>query len=138
MRKLAHSQVHALSQGPAPGKGGCFQKPKHLTTTWTACGPQFLNTDVIKHIQRKETRLVRGKTSDQPERGEKALGRGTQNQAVTMTTRKVKVLAAQSCPTVHDYIDYSPPRSSVHGVFQARILEWVAMPFSRTMTTLGP
>ena len=104
-----------------------------MDSLWTT----ILNTDVIKHIQRKETRLVRGKTSDQPERGEKALGRGPHNLAGTMTTRKVKVLAAQSCPTVHDYIDYSPPRSSVHGVFQARILEWVAMPFSRTMTTLG-
>ena len=43
--------------------------------------------------------------------------------------RKVKV--AQSCPTFCDPMDYSPPGFSVHGILQARILEWVAMPFSR-------
>ena len=38
---------------------------------------------------------------------------------------------AQSCPTLCDPIDYSLPRSSIHGIFQARILEWVAISFSR-------
>ena len=42
-----------------------------------------------------------------------------------------KVLVAQSCPTLCDFMDYSPPGSSVHGILQARILEWVAIPFSR-------
>ena len=37
----------------------------------------------------------------------------------------------QLCPTLCDPLDCSPPGSSVHGVFQARILEWVASPFSR-------
>ena len=37
----------------------------------------------------------------------------------------------QSCPTLCDPIDGSPPGSSVHGIFQARILEWVAVSFSR-------
>ena len=37
----------------------------------------------------------------------------------------------QSCPTLCDPMDYSPPRSSVYGILQARILEWVAMPSSR-------
>ena len=37
----------------------------------------------------------------------------------------------QSCPTLCDAMDCSPPGSSVHGIFQARILEWVAMPSSR-------
>ena len=35
------------------------------------------------------------------------------------------------CPTLCDPMDCSQPGSSVHGIFQARILEWVAMPFSR-------
>ena len=43
---------------------------------------------------------------------------------------KAKVSVSQSCPTLCDPIDYSLPGSSVHGIFQARILEWVAMPFS--------
>ena len=39
-------------------------------------------------------------------------------------------LVAKSCPT-RDPIDYSPQGSSVHGIFQARILEWVVISFSR-------
>ena len=38
---------------------------------------------------------------------------------------------AQSCLTLCDPMDCSPPASSVHGIFQARILEWVAISFSR-------
>ena len=38
---------------------------------------------------------------------------------------------AQSCPTLWDPMDCSLPGSSVHGIFQARILEWVAISFSR-------
>ena len=37
----------------------------------------------------------------------------------------------QSCLTPCDPMDYNPPGSSVHGILQARILEWVAIPFSR-------
>ena len=44
---------------------------------------------------------------------------------------KVKVLGAQSCLTLCHPMDCSPPGSSDHGIFQARILEWVAMPSSR-------
>ena len=40
-------------------------------------------------------------------------------------------LFAHLCPTLGDSMDCSPPGSSVHGILQARILEWVAMPFSR-------
>ena len=36
----------------------------------------------------------------------------------------------QLCPTLCDPVDHSPPGSSVHGILQARILEWVAMPSS--------
>ena len=44
---------------------------------------------------------------------------------------KVKVLVTQSCLTLCNPMDCSPPGSSVHAVLQARILEWVAIPFSR-------
>ena len=36
----------------------------------------------------------------------------------------------QSCPTHSDPMDYSPPGSSIHGIFQARVLEWGAIAFS--------
>ena len=41
------------------------------------------------------------------------------------------VLVTQSCPTLCDPMDWSPPDSSVHGILLARILEWAAIPFSR-------
>ena len=41
------------------------------------------------------------------------------------------VFIAQSCPTLCNHMDCSPPGSSVHGILQARILEWVAISFSR-------
>ena len=44
---------------------------------------------------------------------------------------KVNVLVAQSRPTLSDLMDYSPPGSCVHGILQARTLEWVATFFSR-------
>ena len=39
---------------------------------------------------------------------------------------------AQSCPTLSDPMDCSPPGPSVHGIFQARVLEWGAIAFSVT------
>ena len=42
---------------------------------------------------------------------------------------------AQSCPTLNDPMDCSLPGSSVHGIFQARVLEWVAIAFSRMNRT---
>ena len=41
------------------------------------------------------------------------------------------VLVTRSCPTLCDHMDYSPPDSSVHGLLKAKLLEWVAMLFSR-------
>ena len=43
----------------------------------------------------------------------------------------LKVLVAQSCLTLSDPMDCSLPGSSVHGILQARILEWITIPFSR-------
>ena len=41
------------------------------------------------------------------------------------------VLVAQSCLILCDPMDCSPQNSSVHGILQARVLAWIAMPFSR-------
>ena len=51
--------------------------------------------------------------------------------------REVKVLVAQSCPILCNPMDCSPPGFSVHGILQARILEWVAIPFSRGSSRPG-
>ena len=43
---------------------------------------------------------------------------------------------AQLCPTLSDPMDCSAPGSSVHGIFQARVLEWGAIAFSEIMSSL--
>ena len=60
------------------------------------------------------------------------LGRKAMTNLVSMS-----VLVAQSCPTLCDPMDWGPPGSSVHGIFQARILELVAIPFSRGSSQPG-
>ena len=57
-------------------------------------------------------------------------------------TQKGNLLAAaakslQSCPTLSDRMDCSPPGSSVHGIFQARVLEWGAIAFSDLLATIS-
>ena len=53
------------------------------------------------------------------------------------TDHRLKVLVTQLCPTLCDPMDCSLPGSSVHGISQARILEWVAISFSRAFPTQG-
>ena len=43
---------------------------------------------------------------------------------------EIKYEVVQSCPTLSDPMDCSLPGSSVHGIFQARVLDWVAIAFS--------
>ena len=49
-----------------------------------------------------------------------------------------EVLVTQSCPTLCDPMDRSPPCSSDHGILQARRVEWVAIPFFRECTLWMP
>ena len=44
---------------------------------------------------------------------------------------------AQSCPTLRDPMDCSPPGSSAHGIFQARVLEWGAIAFSEPVLSFS-
>ena len=50
---------------------------------------------------------------------------------------KGKSEVAQSCPTCSNPIDRSLPGSSIHGIFQARVLEWGAIAFSNPYMTTG-
>src|SRR5574340_803289 len=50
-------------------------------------------------------------------------------------TVKSESEVTQSCPTLSDPMDYSLPGSSIHGIFQARVLEWGAIAFSSIGTT---
>ena len=51
-------------------------------------------------------------------------------------TVKSESEAAQSCPTLSDPVDCSLPGSSVHGISQARVLEWGAIAFSDSVLIL--
>ena len=50
---------------------------------------------------------------------------------ICMDQQKVKVKVTQLCPTLCDFMDYTTPDYTVHGILQARILEWVTFPFFR-------
>jgi len=50
---------------------------------------------------------------------------------------KVKVLVTQLCLTLCDPMDYGPPVSSVYGILQARILEWLPFPSPRDLPDPG-
>ena len=49
-----------------------------------------------------------------------------------MKVKSESEVVTQSCPTLSDPMDYSLTGSSVHGIFQARVLEWGAIAFSET------
>ena len=51
---------------------------------------------------------------------------------------KSKSEVAQSCLTLSDPMDCSLPGSSIHGIFQARVLEWVAIVFSNLALACSP
>ena len=50
---------------------------------------------------------------------------------------KSEIEVSQFCSTLHDPMDCSQPGSFIHGIFQARVLEWVAMAFSTMDMGLG-
>ena len=60
---------------------------------------------------------------------QQALGRAGEQQHLSWFESESEV--PRSCPTLCNPMDCSLPGSSVHGIFQARVLEWVAIPFSR-------
>ena len=49
----------------------------------------------------------------------------------------MKVLVTQSCPTLCNSMDYSLPDSSVHGILQVRLLEWVPFPSPESLPGPG-
>ena len=61
------------------------------------------------------------------------------NKAKTNSLKRLMLICvqAQSCPTLRDSVDCSLSGSSVHGIFQARILEWVAIFYFRDLPDPG-
>ena len=79
---------------------------------------------VLCSVQRSHQRAVFGPDSGKTASQEKDLGSESQ--------------VAQSCPTLCNPMDCSLPGSSVRGIFQARLLEWVAISFSRRIWKVRP
>ena len=50
---------------------------------------------------------------------------------ITLLLKVSEFMSAQSCPTVCDHMDCSLSGSSVRGIFQVRVLEWIVVSFSR-------
>ena len=78
----------------------------------------------------KKKKTISQKTKTRSRTTQKSL-RNQQQPSVNETQDIVKVSAAQSCPALWDSMDCSLPGSSVHGILQIRILEEVAVTFSR-------
>ena len=53
------------------------------------------------------------------------------NQIISITKDTVCAKSLQLCLTLCNPMDHSPPGPCVHGILQAKILEWIAMPFSK-------
>ena len=67
----------------------------------------------------------------QKTRWKKEVLQGLNSVTLTLTESVKESEVSQSCPTLCDPMGYSVPLSSVHGIFQARVLEWVAISSSR-------
>ena len=80
-------------------------------------------SDSVRPHRRKPTRLPR--LWDSPG---KNTGVGCHFLLQCMKVKSEREVA-QSCLTLSDPMDYSPPGSSIHGIFQARVLEWGAIAF---------
>ena len=103
------------------------------TVTLSAFSSSWLNTFSLSLQFTKSSRNHRNQTDR-----EKSLPTGRQFYKIRTRgcpedtlTRKGNVLVTQLCPTLCNPMDCSPPGSSIHGILQARIVEWVAISFSR-------
>ena len=84
-------------------------------------------SDFVRSHRRKPTRLPRPRDSPG-----KNTGVGCHFPLQCMK-EKSESKVAQSCLTLSDPMDSSPPGSFTHGIFQARVMEWVAIAFSRAL-----
>ena len=72
-----------------------------------------------------------GFLEEKPKRDWESLPTWLQPPKASHSQTSLYLLVTQSCLTLWDPMNCSPPGSSLHGIFQARIMEWVAFPFSR-------
>ena len=113
MRSQDYSSWRERSRVPGTWRGGCC-----------CCCVASVVSDSVRPHRRQPTSLPR--PWDSP-------GKNT-GVGCHCLLQRMKVNSgsevAQSCPTLSDPMDCSPPGSSIHGIFQARVLEWGAIAFS--------
>ena len=122
------SLISGLGRSPGEGNSNplqhsCLENSMDSGARWTTWGCKELEmTELLMHkmTQRKELKLVQN--------FEYFIWRHRLEKSLNI--KKVKVLVAQLCPPLCDPMDCNLPGSSIHGIFQTRILEWVALPFS--------
>ena len=104
---------------------------------WTAAHQVPLSSTVSQRKKWQPTTLfVPGEPQEQYEKAVKMYtDQSSNHNSGKMPFRKERSEVAQSRPTLCDPMDCSPTGSSVHGIFQAWILEWVAISFSRCRLT---
>ena len=91
---------------------------------------QILKDDAVKVLSPYASKF--GKLSSGHRTGKGQFSFQNQRKAVPKNAQRKGRKLTQSCPTLCDPMDYSLPGSSLHGILQARALEWVAIAFSKS------
>ena len=107
-----------------PGNSYWTYRARILWTPDAAAAKSLQSCPTVQPQRRKPTRLPR--PWDSPG---KNTGVGCHFLLQCMKVKRESEVA-QSCPTLSDSMDCSLPGSSIHGIFQARVLEWGAIAFS--------
>ena len=117
-RLTFHFSLSCIGEGNGnPLQCSCLENPRDRGAWWAS----------VYGVAQSRTRLKQLSSSSSSHWIFKLLGH---------VIWKVKVLVAQLCLTLCYRMDCSPPGSSVHRILQTRILEWVAIPFSRGSSQL--
>ena len=118
MQEMQETRVRSLGWEDALEKG----KATHSCCCCCCCCVASVVSDSVRPHRRQPTRLCC--PWDSPGQN---TGVGCHFLLQCMKVKSESEVA-QSCPTLSDPMDCSPPGSSVHGIFQARVLEWVPLP----------
>ena len=115
---------HPLEQDPVyPTANRPSHQEPSAAAAAAAAAKSLQSSDSVRPHRRQPTRLPR--PWDSPG---KNTGVGCHFLLQCMKVKSESEVT-QLCPTLHDPMDCSPPGSSVHGIFQARVLEWGAIAF---------
>ena len=126
------SSVHGIFQARVLEWGAIAFSTKDLMI-WISIPIRDQIVGSLKHLQKQE--ICRNKqtiatAANMANCGNSYLAQ-TLLKSVNTCSNWTQVKVVQSCPTLCNPVDYNLPGNSVHGILQARILEWVVIPFSR-------